>query len=115
MYILKKSGIGSFKNSGDTSKDPELEILKKIDQGSITDHEINKVVKEGGAPLRFMEQRANRERTKLAQWDRKFGKGVFQGVTNSGMPFSDKQAGSVKNTEFSKEQSKYVKENLEPL
>lgn len=115
MYILKRQSLGGFKNLKDSSKDKELEYLRKIDQGSITDAEIKQVVKDGGKPLEFMQHRANRLQKDLSHWDRKYGKGVFDGVDNNGAPFKDHQAGSVKNTEFNKEHSKLVKANLEPL
>lgn len=75
-------------------------MLRRIDQGKVTDSEINKVVKSGGDVLKFMEKRADKLRQEKQHLDRKYGKGAFDGVDDKGQPFKDIDLNSVKNTDY---------------
>ena len=111
MYILKRSGksasFDAFKT--ETSKDPEALLMKKVADGTVTDAEINLMVKRGGESLRFMERRANSLKGNKEQLDRKYGKGAFDGVDNAGNPYKDIPLNSVKDTQYSKQAAEKVR------
>jgi len=98
--IIIRKEPGEYRDSRDNSRDPEFQMLKRIDQGKVTDSEINKVVKSGGEVLKFMEKRANKLQKDKEQLDRKYGKGAFTGIDNDNQPFKDIDLGGVADTSY---------------
>ena len=115
VFIISRGrSEGTYTKSRDNSKDPEFLLMKRIDQGNITDAEINQVVKDGGEALKFMEAKADRQRDKMKHVKNVYGDKAFDGVDNDGNLYKDNKAmdGMISNPKYDEATGEKIKEIL---
>lgn len=94
--IFKGSGwASSSRNSGSgksfsVPKNIEKNLLDKIEQGSITDSEIEMCIDSGDRQIKqAMEKKINEGYRKKKYLDSEFGAGAFDGIDNQGNYYKD--------------------------
>lgn len=93
VYIIIKGDRGGY-TAPRKNKTISLEehLMNKVDDGSVTDRDIDTIVKKGDWKMqRHMIERANRLNKDKKHLDRMYGEGVWDGKDNEGNLFKDTQ------------------------